>query len=159
MVSIFSVDPRVSAIGAGYTSGMAENTTGALDADERNSMPDRQYAFPDKRKEPIHDAAHVRNAIARFNQVTEVTDEERREAFERIKRAAQRFDVELTAQSWKDLSAPPGSGSEKSGSGNSARRSSGSDRTKDEPYAEAARRNIKGRSSMTKAQLQRALHG
>lgn len=28
-----------------------------------------QFAFPKQRKEPVHDAEHVRNAIARFDQV------------------------------------------------------------------------------------------
>ncbi|WP_180201251.1 DUF6582 domain-containing protein [Phytohabitans flavus] len=48
------------------------------------ALPDSAYAFPRLRKEPIHDASHVRNAIARFDQVQDVSDEERREAFQRI---------------------------------------------------------------------------
>jgi hypothetical protein len=32
------------------------------------------FAFPDERKEPLTDARHVRNAIARFNQVEGVSD-------------------------------------------------------------------------------------
>ncbi len=44
---------------------------------ERSDLPDSVYAFPDKRKEPMTDASHVRNAIARFDQVTDVSDEER----------------------------------------------------------------------------------
>ena len=127
----------------------ANNDSGELDAEDRNALSDREYAFPDKRKEPIHDAAHVRNAISRFNQVTEVTDEERREAFERIQRAAKRFDVEMSASSWKELARPEKGSNEGRGNG---------EKTKDELYAEAARRNIKGRSSMTKAQLENALH-
>jgi hypothetical protein len=79
--------------------------SGELDAEDRNSMPDSAYAFPKQRKEPLNDASHVRNAIARFNQVEDVTDEERREAFNRIKRAAKRFDVEMTATSWKELAS------------------------------------------------------
>ena len=76
-----------------------------LDAQDRNSLPDSAYAFPKQRKEPLNDASHVRNAIARFNQVEDVTDEERREAFNRIKRAAKRFDVEMTATNWKELAS------------------------------------------------------
>lgn len=71
-------------------------------------MPTRKtgttkYAFPDKEKEPIGDADHVRNAIARFNQVEDVTDSERDSAWRRIKRAAKTFDVEVEADSWRDL--------------------------------------------------------
>jgi len=83
----------------------AKKQSGELDAEDRNSLPDSAYAFPNKRKEPLNDASHVRNAIARFNQVEDVTDAERREAFERIKRAAKRFDVEMTATSWKELAS------------------------------------------------------
>ena len=64
-----------------------------MDAAEREALPDSQYAFPKERKEPLNDASHVRNAIARFDQVRDVTDRERAEAFERIKRAAKKFGV------------------------------------------------------------------
>jgi hypothetical protein len=77
-----------------------------LDAAERNAMPDHEYAFPRLRKEPLNDASHVRNAIARFDQVKDVSDAERREAFDRIRRAARRFDVEMTAERWQDLGKP-----------------------------------------------------
>ncbi|GAA4249472.1 DUF6582 domain-containing protein [Dactylosporangium darangshiense] len=77
-----------------------------LDAAERNAMPAREYAFPRVRKEPLNDASHVRNAIARFDQVRDVSDEERREAFGRIQRAADRFGVEMTASRWQDLGKP-----------------------------------------------------
>lgn len=40
----------------------------------RDHIADENFAFPKERKEPIHDAAHVRNAIARFKQVQGVTD-------------------------------------------------------------------------------------
>jgi hypothetical protein len=39
-----------------------------------------------------------------------------------------------------------------------ARRARGADRTKKQLYAEAKRRNLPGRSTMSKAQLERALH-
>src|SRR5688572_19755627 len=77
-----------------------------LDAAERNSMSDSAYAFPRVRKEPLNDASHVRNAIARFDQVRDVSDEERREAFGRIQRAADRYGVEMTAERWQDLGKP-----------------------------------------------------
>ena len=77
-----------------------------LDAAERNEMPDSAYAFPRLRKEPLNDASHVRNAISRFDQVKDATDAERREAFERIRKAARKFDVEMTAERWQDLGKP-----------------------------------------------------
>lgn len=70
---------------------------------ERDKVPTREFAFPKQRKEPIHDAAHVRNAIARFDQVKDVTDEERDEAWRRIKKAAHEFDVEVNESSWREL--------------------------------------------------------
>lgn len=35
----------------------------------KKSLPSTQYACPRDKKLPINDAAHVRNAMARFNQV------------------------------------------------------------------------------------------
>ena len=122
-----------------------------LYAADRNEMPDSEYAFPRLRKEPLNDASHVRNAIARFDQVMDATDDERREAFERIQRAARRFGVEMTEESWRDLGKP----SAAMGSSDKPRPSGKS--TKDDLYAEAKRRNIKGRSGMTKEQLRQAL--
>jgi hypothetical protein len=77
-----------------------------LDAEDRNAMPDSTFAFPRVRKEPLNDARHVRNAIARFDQVRDVTDKERDEAFARIKKAAAKFGVEMTENSWKELGKP-----------------------------------------------------
>ena len=122
-----------------------------LYAADRNEMPDSEYAFPRLRKEPLNDASHVRNAIARFDQVQDASDEERREAFERIQRAARRFDVEMTETNWRELGKP----SEGMRSSDQPRRDNQS--TKDDLYQEAKRRNIKGRSGMTKAQLESAL--
>ena len=51
------------------------------------------FAFPKKRKEPLTDARHVRNALARFDQVEGVcTDEERGQAFANIKKAAKHYE-------------------------------------------------------------------
>jgi len=61
------------------------------------------YAFPKQKKEPIHDAEHVRNAIARFDQVEDVSDSDREEAWKRIKRAARKYDIEVSADDWRDL--------------------------------------------------------
>ncbi len=70
---------------------------------DRDSVPGNELAFPKERKEPLNDAAHVRNAIARFDQVKDVTDEERDEAWRRIKKAASNFGVEVSESSWREL--------------------------------------------------------
>ncbi len=70
---------------------------------KQDRLPDSQFAFPDERKEPLHDAAHVRNAIARFDQVEGVSEAERDRAWKRIVTAARKFDVEVTAADWREL--------------------------------------------------------
>jgi hypothetical protein len=72
---------------------------------EENRLDDSKFAFPEERKEPLTDAEHVRNAIARFDQVEDVTDAERDRAWERIKAAAKKFDIEIEADDWRDLFA------------------------------------------------------
>jgi hypothetical protein len=64
---------------------------------------DSEFAFPEERKEPLNDAAHVRNAIARFNQVEGVSDVERDRAWKRILTAAKKFDVDVSEGDWRDL--------------------------------------------------------
>jgi hypothetical protein len=65
--------------------------------------PASKFAFAKARKEPIDDAAHVRNAIARFDQVEDVTDAERDRAWKRILTAAKKFDIEVEAEDWREL--------------------------------------------------------
>jgi len=74
-----------------------------LNQEKRDHISDDQFAFPAEEKEPLHDAAHVRNAIARFNQVKGVTDSERDAAWKRIKTAAKKFDVAVEHPDWRDL--------------------------------------------------------
>ncbi len=80
---------------------------GKLDAADRNDLPDSVYAFPKERKEPLTDASHVRNAIARFDQVKGVTDEERNQAFANLQAAAKHFHVDMTETSWQELGKKP----------------------------------------------------
>jgi hypothetical protein len=47
----------------------------------------------------------VRNAIARFDQVEGVTDEERDQAWKRILAAAGKFGVHVSEQDWRDLAS------------------------------------------------------
>jgi hypothetical protein len=79
---------------------------GTLSSGERRELPDSAYAFKDKRKEPLTDAGHVRNALARFDQVKDVTDAERDKAFANIKAAAKHYDVEVSESSWRELGKP-----------------------------------------------------
>ncbi|HEY0934063.1 MAG TPA: DUF6582 domain-containing protein [Trebonia sp.] len=74
-----------------------------LSTAEKDALKDKDFAFPEKRKEPLTDARHVRNAIARFDQVEGVSDIERDRAWKRIRAAAKRFDVEVSESSWRDL--------------------------------------------------------
>ncbi len=69
----------------------------------QSDLPDSVYAFPKERKEPLTDASHVRNAVARFDQVEGVTDSERELAFKNIEKAAQHYGVNLSEKSWHEL--------------------------------------------------------
>jgi hypothetical protein len=93
---------------------MAHKTTwkprtkhGELDTGDRESLPDSVYAFPKQRKEPLTDASHVKNALARFDQVEDVSDDDRDLAFANIKKAARHYDVEVAESSWHDLGKRP----------------------------------------------------
>jgi hypothetical protein len=70
---------------------------------ERSDLPDSVFAFPADRKEPLTDAAHVRNAIARFDQVTDVSDKDRELAFANIKKAAEHYGVDMSESNWHEL--------------------------------------------------------
>jgi hypothetical protein len=80
---------------------------GNLSSAERRDLPDSAYAFPGKRKEPLTDADHVRNALARFDQVQGVTDEERDQAFANIRKAAKHYDVDIAEDNWRQLGKRP----------------------------------------------------
>ncbi|MGH9121209.1 MAG: DUF6582 domain-containing protein [Acidimicrobiales bacterium] len=68
-------------------------------------MADKDFAFPKEHKEPLVDPGHVRNAVARFDQVENVSDGERDAAWTRIQQAAKRFGVKIEANNWRDLFA------------------------------------------------------
>jgi hypothetical protein len=77
------------------------------DLTERGDLPSSVYAYPSRRKEPMTDPSHVRNAIARFDQVKDVTEHEREQAFANIKAAAKHYDIEMTETNWHDLGKKP----------------------------------------------------
>jgi hypothetical protein len=85
------------------TQGTARRRSPGLSAAQRNRLPARDFAFARERKEPITDARHVRNAIARFDQVEDVTDAERDTAWRKILRAAKKFGVEVDERDWREL--------------------------------------------------------
>lgn len=74
-----------------------------LSEKQRDKLPKSEFAFPKERKEPLEDASHVRNAIARFDQVEGVSDKEKDEAWDRIKKAAKKHGVEVHEKSWREL--------------------------------------------------------
>jgi hypothetical protein len=74
-----------------------------LSTAEQDRLPAKDFAFPKERKEPLVDAKHVRNAIARFDQVEGVTDAERDKAWQKILKAAKRYDVDVSETDWRDM--------------------------------------------------------
>jgi hypothetical protein len=80
------------------------------DLTERSDLPDSVFAFPKERKEPLTDASHVRSAIARFDQVIDVSDEDRELAFASVKEAAEHYGVDLSETDWHDLGSQPHTG-------------------------------------------------
>lgn len=82
-------------------------THGELDSDRRDELPTSVFAFPKQRKAPLTDASHVRNALARFDQVEDVSDADRDLAFANIKAAAKRYGVEVAEARWQLLGTRP----------------------------------------------------
>ena len=80
---------------------------GELSASDREDLPESVFAFPKQRKEPLTHASHVKNALARFDQVEGVSDEDRNVAFANIKKAAEHYGVEVEESSWRDLGKKP----------------------------------------------------
>ena len=73
----------------------------------RSNLPDSVFAFPKQRKEPMTDAQHVRNAVARFDQVIDVPDTDRALAFANIEKAANYYGVNLSETNWHQLGVHP----------------------------------------------------
>jgi hypothetical protein len=80
---------------------------GRLGSKERDALPESVYAFPGKRKEPLTDARHVRTALARFDQVKDVTDNERDQAFANILTAAKHYGLDVAETDWRQLGTRP----------------------------------------------------
>ncbi len=80
---------------------------GDLSTKEKNDLPESVFAFPRQRKEPLTDAEHVQNALARFDQVEGVSDADRDVAFANIKKAAQHYGVNVEEDDWHQLGKKP----------------------------------------------------
>ena len=81
----------------------SRSRSSAMTTAQKNDLPDSAFAFPEQRKEPLTDAKHVRNAVARFDQVEGVSNAERDRAWRRIRAAARKYDVEIQARGWREL--------------------------------------------------------
>lgn len=77
------------------------------DLTTRSNLPDTVFAFPNQRKEPMTDAQHVRSAVARFDQVIDVSDADRELAFANIEKAARHYGVNLSETNWHQLGVHP----------------------------------------------------
>jgi class 3 adenylate cyclase len=67
-----------------------------LKAKKRAHLPDRAFAYVDsrgRRRLPVHDKAHVKNALARFNQVAFESDAARERARRRLLNAAKKYRI------------------------------------------------------------------
>src|SRR4051812_39285740 len=93
---------KARAASSGPKAKTSRRSSGMSTAD-KNRLPDSAFAFPEQRKEPLTDARHVRNAVARFDQVEGVSDADRDKAWRRIRTAARKFDVEISARGWRQL--------------------------------------------------------
>jgi hypothetical protein len=80
---------------------------GRLSSSDRDDLPNSAFAFPKEQKEPMTDASHVRNALARFDQVKGVSDEERDQAFANIKKAARHYGIDVEEKDWHELGKKP----------------------------------------------------
>lgn len=89
---------------------------------ERSDLPDSVFAFPKERKEPLTDASHVRNAIARFDQTIGVSDADRELAFANIQKAAAHYGIEMSETRWQELASRPSTGRTKADREASARK-------------------------------------
>ncbi len=68
----------------------------ALTTAGRKKLKPRQFAVPELRKLPIEDAGHVRNAMARFNQVKGLSRDQKEKAYNRIVNAAIHHGIDAT---------------------------------------------------------------
>jgi len=85
------------------TTWRPHETHGKLTAGKQAGLPETAFAFPKQRALPLTDEGHVRQAIEDFEDVTDVTDEDRELAFANIRRAAAFYRVPMTETDWRQL--------------------------------------------------------
>jgi hypothetical protein len=103
----------------------------------KSDLPNSVFAFPEQRKEPMTDASHVRNAIARFDQTAGVADADRDLAFANIKKAAEFYGVEMNETDWRQLGRTPRTGRTAEDRQKSARKAAGARNKKERPSQRA----------------------
>lgn len=89
------------------TTWQPHTTHGELSQERRDDLPDSAFAFPKQRKEPLTDASHVKNALARFDQVQDVPEADRELAFANIKKAAAHYGIDIEENDWRELGKRP----------------------------------------------------
>lgn len=89
------------------TRSKSNKSKGELTTRTRKRLPKQAFAFPKERKEPLTDKEHVKNALARFDQVKGVSDTERKQAFQRIKRAAKKQHLDVKESNYHQLGKRP----------------------------------------------------
>jgi len=85
------------------TTWRPRDTHGTLSETKVRALPDSAFAFPTQRKVPLTSAGYVRDAIAGFQEIDGVSDEDRELAFENIRKAAKHYHVEVREMDWRQL--------------------------------------------------------
>lgn len=70
-----------------------------LDTEEREKLDKRKFAYVDRAGEghlPIHDEAHVRNALARWNQTAFESEAAKKAARRKVLAAAKRYGIDVS---------------------------------------------------------------
>ncbi len=80
---------------------------GKLTDKEEEQLPDTAFAFPKERKEPLTDASHVKDALARFDQVKDVNEQQRDLAWANILKAAKHYGLRVEETDWHELGKRP----------------------------------------------------
>jgi hypothetical protein len=79
------------------------DTHGRLSEARLQQLPASAFAFPATRELPLTDVGSVREAISAFDQVEDVSDEDRDVAFENVRKAAAHYRVAMTETDWRQL--------------------------------------------------------
>ena len=74
---------------------------------ENGKLPAYAYAFPSQRIDPLIDVCCVRIAIEHFATISDVSDDDRKNAFNNIKKAAEYFHMEIYGDSFEEMLRRP----------------------------------------------------